>query len=77
MRVAFSGGENEGFESDRAHHFGRCPYYIFVDAEGEKVANVKTKENPFYNSHDWVLFRSALPTEKWSYDCRRNRFPCS
>ena len=51
MRIAFAVDENKGLESKLSQHFGRCPYYIFVDVEGNKVKKVETKRNPFYEGH--------------------------
>ena len=33
MKIAFSSEENKGIDGMLAHHFGRCPYYVFVDHE--------------------------------------------
>jgi len=34
MKIAFATEENKGIESMLAYHFGRCPYYVFVDVSG-------------------------------------------
>ncbi|MGQ9721764.1 MAG: NifB/NifX family molybdenum-iron cluster-binding protein [Candidatus Jordarchaeum sp.] len=52
MKIAFASEENKGLESMVAQHFGRCPYYIFVDVEGNLVKTIETKENPYFNSHE-------------------------
>ena len=31
MRIAVSADTNQGLESQVAHHFGRCPYFVLVD----------------------------------------------
>lgn len=51
MKVAFASEENEGLKGKIAYHFGRCPYYVFVEVEKGEVKGVETKENPFYNNH--------------------------
>jgi len=51
VRIAFASNGEEGLKSKISHHFGRCPYYVFVDVEGEIVKNVEVKRNPFYNRH--------------------------
>jgi predicted Fe-Mo cluster-binding NifX family protein len=51
MRIAFSSDEDRGLESAVAHHFGRCPYYVFVNREGNEVQSVETMANPFFQSH--------------------------
>jgi len=52
MKIAFASAENKGLESMVAQHFGRCPYYVFVDVEGNEVKSIETKENPYFNSHE-------------------------
>ncbi len=52
MIIAVASEENKGLQSIAAHHFGRCPYYVFIQLDKEKnVTDVKTKPNPFYQSH--------------------------
>ena len=52
MKIAFSSEENKGIDGMLAHHFGRCPYYVFVDVEDNKIKSIETKENPFFNDHE-------------------------
>ena len=47
MRIAFSAETNNGLESTTSQHFGRCPYFIFVDLDGNKVKDVSSVANPF------------------------------
>jgi len=51
MKVAFSSNENNGLDSTIAHHFGRCPFYVFVEIDGKEVKNVQGEENPYYRDH--------------------------
>jgi predicted Fe-Mo cluster-binding NifX family protein len=51
MRIAVSSENNQGLESIVSHHFGRCPYYILVDLEGDVVGEVRAIENPFFGQH--------------------------
>jgi len=51
VKIAFASSENRGLESRLAYHFGRCPYYIFVQIEDVNIENVETKKNPYYNNH--------------------------
>jgi predicted Fe-Mo cluster-binding NifX family protein len=52
MKIAFASEENKGLESMVAQHFGRCPYYVFVDVESNDVKSIETKENPYFDSHE-------------------------
>jgi len=51
IKVAFASEENMGLESRLAYHFGRCPYYVFVEIEDGEIKGVEVKENPFFGSH--------------------------
>jgi predicted Fe-Mo cluster-binding NifX family protein len=51
MRVAIASDTNNGLDSIVAHHFGRCPYFAFVDLEGNEVQKVEVIPNPFYSGH--------------------------
>lgn len=51
MRIALSTDDDRGLDAVLSHHFGRCPYYTFVDVEGQEVREVKSVPNPFYREH--------------------------
>ena len=51
MRIAISAQDNQGLDGAVAQHFGRCPYYAFVEVEGDNVTQVTVLPNPFYNAH--------------------------
>ena len=51
MKIALAADDDRGVEAVLSHHFGRCPYYILVDIEGEEIKDVKAAQNPFYGSH--------------------------
>jgi predicted Fe-Mo cluster-binding NifX family protein len=51
VRIAFSADDSPGLTSTVSPHFGRCPYYVLVDLLGDKPANVRTVENPYYEGH--------------------------
>ncbi len=52
MIIAFSADDNEGLKSRISHHFGRCPYYVFVEVEDGHIVSVNGEENPYYTSHE-------------------------
>jgi len=51
MRVAVSVDDNNGLDSVVSSHFGRCPYYILVDLDGQEVKQVNAVANPNYGRH--------------------------
>lgn len=53
MIIAFSSEENNGLESVMNHHFGRCPFYVFVNIDKDNTVNDVTVEaNPFADGHE-------------------------
>jgi predicted Fe-Mo cluster-binding NifX family protein len=51
MRVAISADSGNGLDSVVSPHFGRCPYFVLVDVDGENVTAVKSVANPYYGNH--------------------------
>ncbi len=52
MRVAVSADDNNGLDSVVSPHFGRCPYFVLVDLEGQEVKTVQAISNPYYGHHE-------------------------
>ena len=50
-KIAFASEENISLDGRLSHHFGRYPYYVFVEIEDEEAKNVEVKENPYFASH--------------------------
>lgn len=51
MRIAISAETNNGLDSLVAQHFGRCPYFAFVDVEGQDIQSITVVENPYFTGH--------------------------
>ena len=51
MRIAISVDDSNALDSQISAHFGRCPYFILVDVEGQDVEAVNAVENPYYGNH--------------------------
>lgn len=51
MKIAISVETKDDLDSVVAHHFGRCPYYAFIDVDGLEIKSVEVLDNPFYNGH--------------------------
>jgi predicted Fe-Mo cluster-binding NifX family protein len=52
MRIAISAGESKGLDSPVSPHFGRCPFFVLVDVEGQEVKAIQTVPNPYYGHHE-------------------------
>ena len=65
MKIAFASEEDKDIESTVAHHFGRCPFYVFIDVdENGKVKSVETKANPYFSSHEPGVVPQYIAGEK-------------
>ena len=51
MRIAISVETKNELDSIVAHHFGRCPYFAFVDVDERDIKSVELVDNPFYAGH--------------------------
>ena len=47
MRIAIPCSNNNGLKSEISMHFGRSPYYAFIDVEGNKIKNFEILPVPF------------------------------
>jgi len=47
MRIAIPCNNDEGLESEISMHFGRSPYYTFVDIDNNEIKNVEVVPVPF------------------------------
>ena len=51
MKIAISVENDKGLESQIAMHFGRSPYFAFVELEGEEVQNIEVQPSRFADGH--------------------------
>ena len=52
MRIALSADNDNGLDSVISPHFGRCPFYVFVDVDGREVTSITAESNPFFAQHE-------------------------
>ena len=50
-RIALACEDNQGLDGQMSQHFGRCPYYLIVDVEGDEIKKTDSVNNPYYNNH--------------------------
>ncbi|MCX5906216.1 MAG: NifB/NifX family molybdenum-iron cluster-binding protein [Deltaproteobacteria bacterium] len=52
MRIAFASEDKQGLDGEVSMHFGRCPYYTFLEVEEGKVKTWKVVDNPYFGNHE-------------------------
>jgi len=50
-RIALACEDDQGLDGQMSQHFGRCPYYLIVDVEGDEIKKTDSVNNPYYNNH--------------------------
>ena len=50
-RIAVACEDNQDLDGRISQHFGRCPYYLIVDVEGDEIVKTDTIANPYYTQH--------------------------
>jgi predicted Fe-Mo cluster-binding NifX family protein len=51
MRIAVSADNKDGLDSVVSPHFGRCPYFVLVDLEGQQFKEIREVDNPYFGNH--------------------------
>lgn len=51
MKIAVSAENNQGLQSQVAHHFGRCPYFALVEVENQEITSCEIIDNPYFQAH--------------------------
>ena len=64
MRIAFASEDKLGMEGEVSAHFGRCPYYTFLEVEDGKVKSWKVVDNPYHGNHVPEKYRSSSTPRK-------------
>ena len=49
--IAVAAEDDRGLEGEVGAHFGRCPYFAFVDVDECDVKAVEVVDNPYYTGH--------------------------
>ena len=49
--IAVASEDDRGLSGKVSGHFGRCPYYVLVEANGGTVAGSRVVANPYFDLH--------------------------
>jgi predicted Fe-Mo cluster-binding NifX family protein len=49
--IAIAAEDDRGLEGEVSGHFGRCPFYVLVEAEGDRVLGSRVVANSHFGEH--------------------------
>ena len=49
--IAVAAEDDRGLEGEVGAHFGRCPYYVLVEADAQNVTGSRVVANPYFDMH--------------------------
>ena len=52
MKIAISTQNKNGLESNIAGHFGKCPFFTFVELEDNQIKSIEIVDNPYFAGHE-------------------------
>lgn len=63
-RIALACDDGLGLESSLSAHFGRCPFYVLVDVEGNHIIGYQVVKNPCYPNHQPGVIPQFIHSQK-------------
>jgi len=51
-KIAIAVLDANGLDAQVSPHFGRCPYFVLIETDGQEVCAVETVTNPYYPNHE-------------------------
>jgi len=63
-RIALASENDSGFEGVLSAHFGRCPFYTFVNVEGDRILDAEVVRNPYFPNHQPGVIPQYIHSQK-------------
>ncbi len=63
-RIALASDDDRGFEGSLSAHFGRCPFYTFVDVEEDRILGCEVIKNPYFPNHQPGVIPQFIHSQK-------------
>ena len=63
-RIALASEDNSGLEGTLSAHFGRCPFYTFVNVEGDQILGFEVVKNPHFPNHQPGVIPQFIHSQK-------------
>jgi len=63
-RIALASEDGSGLEGILSAHFGRCPFYTFVNVEGDRILGFEVVKNPYFPNHEPGVIPQYIHSQK-------------
>jgi len=63
-RIALASEDGSGLEGSVSAHFGRCPYYTFVNVDDDRILGFEVVANPYYPNHQPGVIPQFINSQK-------------
>jgi predicted Fe-Mo cluster-binding NifX family protein len=63
-RIALASEDSSGLEGSLSAHFGRCPFYTFVNAERDQILGFEVVKNPYFPNHQPGVIPQFIHSQK-------------
>lgn len=63
-KIALASDNDSGLEGWVSAHFGRCPFYTFVNVDGDRIVGSEVVKNPYYPNHQAGVIPQFIHSQK-------------
>jgi predicted Fe-Mo cluster-binding NifX family protein len=63
-RIALASEDGTGLDGSLSAHFGRCPFYTFVNVEGDRILGFEVVKNPYFPNHQPGVIPQFIHSQK-------------
>jgi predicted Fe-Mo cluster-binding NifX family protein len=63
-RIALASEDEFGLEGSLSAHFGRCPFYTLVNADGDRIVDCEVVKNPYFPNHEPGVIPQFIHAQK-------------
>lgn len=63
-RIALACEDGSGLDGYLSAHFGRCPFYTFVEVEGNRILKSEVVRNPHFPNHQPGVIPEFIHAQK-------------
>jgi predicted Fe-Mo cluster-binding NifX family protein len=63
-KIALASEDGSGLEGSLSAHFGRCPFYTFVNVERDRILGFEVVKNPYFPNHQPGVIPQFIHSQK-------------